>query len=118
MESQDYAKKAYQWAKALRLLDPSIQLISCGETGYADWDRVTLKKLAPVVDFHSIHIYTVSEGKHDVNVNGREYLRVFSLLRGSNCAYLVAAAEKAIEITKSLIDLAKIEADVSKPLTM
>ncbi len=30
MESQDYAKKAFQWAKALRLLDPSIQLISCG----------------------------------------------------------------------------------------
>lgn len=30
MESQDYAKKAYQWAKALKLLDPRIQLISCG----------------------------------------------------------------------------------------
>jgi hypothetical protein len=28
--SQDYAKKAFQWAKALRLLDPSIKLISCG----------------------------------------------------------------------------------------
>lgn len=72
MESQDYAKKAFQWAKALRLLDPSIKLISCGgawshkllyspcstsdvETGYADWDRVTLRKLAPVVDYHSVH---------------------------------------------------------------
>lgn len=30
MESQDYAKKAFQWAKALRLLDPTIKLISCG----------------------------------------------------------------------------------------
>jgi hypothetical protein len=30
MESQDYSKKAFQWAKALRLLDPSIKLISCG----------------------------------------------------------------------------------------
>ena len=30
MESQDYAKTAYQWAKALKVLDPSIQLISCG----------------------------------------------------------------------------------------
>lgn len=31
--------------------------ISCSdtETGHADWDRVTLKKLAPVVDFHSVH---------------------------------------------------------------
>ncbi|KAL1660115.1 glycoside hydrolase family 51 protein [Schizophyllum commune] len=71
MEAQDYAKKAYQWAKALRLLDPNIKIIACGETGYADWDRVVLKKLAPVVDYHSIHIYTVSEGKHEVNVMGR-----------------------------------------------
>ena len=30
MEAHDYAKKAYQWAKALKLLDPSIKLVSCG----------------------------------------------------------------------------------------
>lgn len=30
MEAEDYAKKAYQWAKALRLLDPSIKIVSCG----------------------------------------------------------------------------------------
>ncbi|KAF5346825.1 hypothetical protein D9756_010564 [Leucocoprinus leucothites] len=100
MESQDYSKKAYQWAKALRLLDPSIQLISCGETGYADWDDVILRKLAPVVDYHSIHIYTVSQGQHAVNVMGP------------------AAAEKAIEITRSLIDLTKIQNNLSKPLTV
>ncbi|KAK0438303.1 glycoside hydrolase family 51 protein [Armillaria borealis] len=99
-ESQDYAKKAYQWAKALKLLDPTIKLVSCGETGYADWDRVTLRKLAPVVDFHSIHIYTVSEGKHAVNAIGP------------------AAAEKALDITRSLIDLAKIEAGLEKDLTV
>jgi len=33
-------------------------------------------------------------------------------------ALLAAAAEKAIEITRSLIDLAKIEHGLSKPLTM
>ncbi|KAF9031874.1 glycoside hydrolase family 51 protein [Hymenopellis radicata] len=100
MESQDYAKKAYQWAKALKLLDPTIELISCGETGFADWDRVTLRKLAPVVDYHSIHIYTVSEGKHAVNAMGP------------------AAAEKALDITKSLIDLAKIEGGLEKDITV
>jgi len=99
MEAEDYAKKAYQWAKALRLLDPSIKLVSCGETGYADWDRVILRKLAPVVDFHSVHIYTASEGKHIVNVMGP------------------AAAEKALEITQSLIDFAKIENGLNKDLT-
>ncbi|KXN91890.1 putative alpha-N-arabinofuranosidase C [Leucoagaricus sp. SymC.cos] len=100
MESQDYAKKAYQWAKALKLLDPNIKLVSCGETGYADWDDVTLRKLAPVVDYHSIHIYTVSQGQHAVNVMGP------------------AAAEKALEITRSLIDLAKIQNGLSKELTV
>ncbi|KAJ6585910.1 glycoside hydrolase family 51 protein [Mycena capillaripes] len=100
MNAEDYSKAAFQWAKALRLLDPSIKLISCGETGFADWDRVTLKTLAPVVDFHSIHLYTVSEGNHDVNVMGP------------------AAAEKGIEITKSLIELAKIEGNLTKDITV
>jgi alpha-N-arabinofuranosidase len=30
MNAEDYSKQAYQWAKALRLLDPTIKLISCG----------------------------------------------------------------------------------------
>jgi hypothetical protein len=30
MTKEDYAKRAYQWAKALKLLDPSITLILCG----------------------------------------------------------------------------------------
>jgi len=36
MEAADYAKVAFQWAKALRLLDPSIKIISCGGTGDVD----------------------------------------------------------------------------------
>ncbi|KAJ7206616.1 glycoside hydrolase family 51 protein [Mycena pura] len=100
MTAEDYAKKAFQWAKALRLLDPTIKLVSCGETGFAGWDRVTLKTLAPVVDFHSIHLYTVSKGAHDVNVMGP------------------AAAEKGIEITKALIELSQIEGDLDKDIAV
>lgn len=38
-------------------LDLITNLVNCfeTETGHADWDRVTLKKLAGVVDYHSIH---------------------------------------------------------------
>ncbi|KAF7327234.1 Glycoside hydrolase family 51 protein [Mycena kentingensis (nom. inval.)] len=100
MTAADYAKTAFQWAKAMRLLDPSIQIVCCGETGFSDWDRVTLKTLAPVVDFHSIHLYTLSKGQHQVNVMGP------------------AAAEKGIEISKALIDLAQIEHGLSKDLTV
>lgn len=58
MTKEDYAKKAYQWAKALKLLDPSITLILCGETGYSDWDRYVLQQCIKWTDMHSIHIYT------------------------------------------------------------
>ena len=42
------------------ILDPSICLVSCGQTGVDDWDRVVIDGLAPFVDLHSIHLYTGS----------------------------------------------------------
>ncbi|EJT98458.1 glycoside hydrolase family 51 protein [Dacryopinax primogenitus] len=100
MTAEDYAKTAFQWAKALKLLDPSIELIACGETGYAAWDRDVLKVLAPMVKYHSLHQYTISAGDHMVNVAGP------------------AGAEKGIQITKSLIELARIENSVQEPITI
>jgi alpha-N-arabinofuranosidase len=43
---------------ALKLVDPSIQLILCGKTGYDDWDRYVLQECIQYTDMHSIHIYT------------------------------------------------------------
>ncbi|KAF8460253.1 glycoside hydrolase superfamily [Kalaharituber pfeilii] len=54
LTKEDYAKKAFQWAKALKLLDLNIILILCGETGYRDWGRC-------YTDMHSIHIYTADK---------------------------------------------------------
>ena len=103
MTKEDYAKKAYQWAKALKLLDPSIELVLCGETGYSSWDVYTLKECikwsmhdlggsetASLISMHSIHIYTGSE-EHLPN------------------ATAPLAAERAIQMTAGLIDLARIE---------
>ena len=56
----DYVTQAAQWAKALKLLDPGIRLVSCGQTGLDDWDRVVIDGLARYVDLHSIHLYTGS----------------------------------------------------------
>jgi alpha-L-arabinofuranosidase len=58
--AQDYVTTARQWAKALRLLDADICLTSCGQTGIDDWDQIVIDGLAPVIDFHSIHLYTGS----------------------------------------------------------
>jgi alpha-N-arabinofuranosidase len=103
MTKEDYAKKAYQWAKALKLLDPSIELILCGETGHSTWDAYVLKECvkldihglggsttASLIDMHSIHIYTASED-HLKNATAPK------------------SAERAIQMTASLIDLARIE---------
>ena len=107
LTKEDYAKKAYQWAKALKLLDPTITLILCGETGLTSWDHYVLKEcvkwdthgLSPtnttksLIDMHSIHIYTAD----------REHLANATAPR---------AAERAIQVASALIDLARIENNV------
>ncbi|PBP20111.1 glycoside hydrolase family 51 protein [Diplocarpon rosae] len=94
MTSADYSKKAAQWGKALKLLDPSLILILCGETGLASWDHEVLKDCIPFVDMHSIHMYTASKD-HVAN------------------AIAPLCAERAIETAAALIDIARIEKNVS-----
>ena len=86
-KAQTYAEKAHQWAKALKLLDPNIQLVLCGETGHSPWDSAVLQTALPHVDMHSIHIYTASAA-HLPNVTAP------------------LAAEHSIRIASSMIDLA------------
>lgn len=103
LTQEDYAKKAYQWAKALKLLDPSIKLVLCGKEGPTHWDYHVTKECinytmhvlgnndaSSLIDMHSIHIYTASND-HLKNVTAPRQ------------------AERAIEVTASLIDLARIE---------
>lgn len=91
---EDYAKKAIQWAKALRLLDPSIKLILCGKDGISDWDRYVLQQCIRHVDMHSIHYYSM----------GRSHWKNMSSVYG---------AERAIQVCSSLIDLARCEVDMA-----
>ncbi|KAI0133670.1 glycoside hydrolase superfamily [Xylariales sp. AK1849] len=89
-----YAVKAVQWAKAMKLLDPSITLILCGQDGVSDWDRYVLQKCHRYIDMHSIHFYH-GDASHYPNISGPY------------------AAERAIQITSSLIDLARCELDMT-----
>ena len=83
MSKEAYADKAYQWAKALKLLDPSLKLILCGKEGPTSWDSYVIKECvrfdlhglggsstASLIDMHSIHIYTASSD-HLQNVTGK-----------------------------------------------
>ena len=64
--AEDYVRKATEFAKVMKAADPSIRLVSSGMNGWSRWDRIVLDRLAPLVDFHSIHIYT---GSHDYHSN-------------------------------------------------
>lgn len=78
LSATDYAKQAYRWAHGLKLVDPTIKLVSCGNQvrlmartlckralrltlpsaclqGNSDWDREVLQTLVGVVEYHSIH---------------------------------------------------------------
>lgn len=99
-----YAEKAYQWAKAIKLVDPSIQLILCGKVGPTDWDHHVLRRCLrptgtddiapsprpPLVDLHSIHYYTAGKGHYEN-------------------ATAPLAAERFIEVASGLIDLSLYE---------
>lgn len=59
--AEEYARYAREAAKLMKLVDPSIKLIACGDSGVSEWDRIILETLAPFVEYHSIHIYTGCE---------------------------------------------------------
>jgi alpha-L-arabinofuranosidase len=61
MTAEEYVREATRWARAIRMLDPGVRLVACGETGLTEWDRIVIDGLAGLVDYHSIHIYTGSD---------------------------------------------------------
>ncbi|TBU37989.1 glycoside hydrolase superfamily, partial [Dichomitus squalens] len=91
-----YATKARQWAHAIRLVDPNVILVGCGEIGIDPWDGVVLDELADKVDLHSIHLYT-GFGPRDRSRTERHYGR---------SVYGPDAAEYSIEVCKGLINKA------------
>lgn len=60
LKQTDYAKAARVWAHGCRLVDPSIELISCGRSGGHDWDREVLETIGDMVEHHSIHMYSMN----------------------------------------------------------
>jgi alpha-N-arabinofuranosidase len=93
----DYVSAARQWARALRRYDPGLVLISCGQTGMDRWDQVVVDGLAPVVDLHSIHLYTGSSDYWS-NVLAPHH------------------AERALRVAGALIDRARYEQGIDREI--
>jgi alpha-N-arabinofuranosidase len=60
MSADEYVAEATRWARAIRMAEPEAILVSCGQSGWDDWDRVVIDGLVSLVDLHSVHIYTGS----------------------------------------------------------
>ncbi|KAE9378574.1 glycoside hydrolase family 51 protein [Stipitochalara longipes BDJ] len=86
-----YATKTVQWAKALKKLDGSLELILCGNTGHTKWDQHVLLECIPFISMHSLHTYTSANHRHLPNVTAPR------------------CAERSVQIASGLIDLARIE---------
>lgn len=97
LSPEDYVKKAVEFAKVMKWTDPSIQLVSCGQNGWNDWDRIVIEGLARFVDYHSIHIYTGSSD-YDENV------------------FAPHQAERALSICQSLIDQVRFNQKIDHPI--
>jgi alpha-N-arabinofuranosidase len=54
----EYIATATRWARAIRRLDPDVKLVSCGHTGWSDWDHAVIDGLVGLIDLHSVHIYS------------------------------------------------------------
>lgn len=97
LTAEEYSRRAIEFAKVMKWTDPSIRLVSCGENGWSEWDRVVIDQLVPHVDYHSIHIYT---GNDDY------YTNVFQPHQ----------AERALEICGTLIERARYQRRVEHPV--
>lgn len=73
LSASDYTKQAARWAHALRLVDPTIKLVSCGNQGNSEWDREVLQGLIGVCDYHSIHFYSMLGHERFDGPQGLEY---------------------------------------------
>jgi alpha-L-arabinofuranosidase len=61
LSAEEYVRTATRWARAIKRLDPDAVLVSCGMTGWDDWDRIVIDGLAPLAGLHSVHLYTGSD---------------------------------------------------------
>lgn len=64
--AEEYGKLAAETAKQMRLIDPDIELVACGSSGYnmetfGEWELTVLEHTYEQVDYISMHQYYGNE---------------------------------------------------------
>jgi alpha-N-arabinofuranosidase len=50
LSAEEYVAEATRWARAIRMIDPNVKLVSCGEVGWTEWDRIVIDGMASLVE--------------------------------------------------------------------
>ncbi|PRO67256.1 alpha-N-arabinofuranosidase [Alkalicoccus urumqiensis] len=93
---EEYGRLAKETAKALKLVDPTIELVSCGSSGsgmptFPEWEAVTLDHTYEEVDYVSLHQYFGNQDNDSQNyLAGTMELEHFIHTVTSVCDYLKA----------------------------
>lgn len=66
--AEEYGRIAHETAKAMKRVDPDIELVSCGSSlstmeSYPQWDATTLNHTYDLVDYVSLHQYYAGQDK-------------------------------------------------------
>jgi alpha-L-arabinofuranosidase len=73
LNAEDYAKKAREAAKLMKLTSPNIKLIAAGSSNYRpnadpnEWNATILHELRDVVDYLALHMYVGNPGDNYYN---------------------------------------------------
>ena len=73
LNAEDYAKKAREAAKLMKLTSPDIKLIAAGSSNYRpdadpnEWNATILHELRDVVDYLALHMYVGNPGDNYYN---------------------------------------------------
>ncbi len=59
--AHDYALVARETAKAMRLVDPRIELVAVGHEDGPQWNATVLAETAPYIDYLALHVYVGSD---------------------------------------------------------
>jgi len=67
LTAEDYGKLAARTAAAMKMADPTLELVACGSSGsgmptFGDWERTVLEHAYDHVDFISAHAYYQERG--------------------------------------------------------
>ncbi len=64
--AEEYATRAQQTARLMKMFDPTVELVACGSCAtnlptYLDWDRKVLEYCGEDIDYISLHCYVGNE---------------------------------------------------------